>query len=144
MLGAPWLDVVHALGTLRGEDWKIIVHTSRGEAGISCSLTQNQIPHDEINGNSDYPTESIKPVADLWQSSGHLTSANQPSSIILLVPKFQSFLQKYKQREAVSGVYSYMNLRNSFLSIHRGYFLLAGNSIDRWYRPPGKGRMTPM
>ena len=66
VLGAPRPDVVHALGTLRGEGWKIIVHTSRGEAEIGGYLAQHQIPHDDINSNSDYPTGGVKPVADVY------------------------------------------------------------------------------
>ena len=66
VLGAPRPDVVQALGTLRDEGWKIIVHTSRGGAEIGRYLAQHQIPHDEINSNSDYPTGGVKPVADVY------------------------------------------------------------------------------
>ena len=66
VLGAPRPDVIAAMRTLQGEGWKIVINTTRGEAEISSYLRQHQIPHDEINRNSDYTTGGPKPVADVY------------------------------------------------------------------------------
>ncbi len=66
VLGAPRPDVVKALGRLRSEGWKVIVHSARGEDEIAGYLVQHGIPHDEINRNSDYQTSGAKPVADVY------------------------------------------------------------------------------
>lgn len=66
VLGAPRLDVLAAMRTLQSEGWKIVINTTRGEAEISSYLQQHQIPHDEINRNSDYATSGPKPVADVY------------------------------------------------------------------------------
>ncbi len=66
VLGAPRADVVTALGRLRSEGWKVIVHSARGEEEIVDYLVQHGIPHDEINRNSDYQTGGVKPVADVY------------------------------------------------------------------------------
>jgi hypothetical protein len=66
VLGPPRRDVVEALRLLDAEGWKIIIHTTRGEAEISAYLLQHAIPHQEINRNSDYRTKGVKPVADVY------------------------------------------------------------------------------
>ncbi|HUL15494.1 MAG TPA: hypothetical protein VLV88_05830 [Terriglobales bacterium] len=66
ILGLPRRDVVEALRALQTEGWKIIIHTTRGKAEISGYLSQHQIPHHEVNRNSDYRTLGVKPVADVY------------------------------------------------------------------------------
>lgn len=66
VLGAPRPDVIEALRTLRAEGWKIVIHTTRGEAEIAGYLDEHGIPWDEFNRNSDYRTQGAKPVADVY------------------------------------------------------------------------------
>jgi hydroxymethylpyrimidine pyrophosphatase-like HAD family hydrolase len=66
VLGEPRGDVVEALRRLRGEGWKIVVHTTRGAEELEDYLARYGIPHDEINCNSDYRTKGVKPVADVY------------------------------------------------------------------------------
>jgi hypothetical protein len=66
VLGEPRGDVVEALRRLRGEGWKIVVHTTRGADEVEEFLARHGIPHDEINHNSDYQTKGVKPVADVY------------------------------------------------------------------------------
>ena len=66
VLGAPRADVVEALRVLRDEGWKIVIHTTRGEDEVRDYLASHQIPHDEINRNTDYRTGGVKPVADVY------------------------------------------------------------------------------
>jgi adenylylsulfate kinase len=66
VLGAARSDVREALGLLRAEGWKIVIHTTRGHDEIGEYLRRNEIPHDEINLNSDYRTPGVKPVADVY------------------------------------------------------------------------------
>ncbi len=66
ILGPPRRDVLEALRVLHAEGWKIIIHTTRGEMEISSYLAEHDIPHHEINRNSDYRTLGTKPVADVY------------------------------------------------------------------------------
>jgi hydroxymethylpyrimidine pyrophosphatase-like HAD family hydrolase len=66
VLGAPREDVRAALRQLRVEGWKIVIHTTRGPEEVGEYLVRNEIPHDEINHNSDYRTLGTKPVADIY------------------------------------------------------------------------------
>lgn len=66
VLGAPRPDVCEALLALRGEGWKIVIHTTRGEAEIADYMVRHGIPFEEINRNSDYKTQGQKPVADVY------------------------------------------------------------------------------
>ena len=85
VLGAPRLDVVAALRTLRGEGWKIVIFTTRGEAEISAYLSEHRIPHDEINRNSDYETKGLKPVADVyWDDRAVRYSGNAQKDLELI------------------------------------------------------------
>lgn len=85
VLGAPRLDVVAALRALRGEGWKIVIFTTRGEAEISAYLSEHQIPHDEINRNSDYKTQGLKPVADVyWDDRAVRYSGNAQKDLELI------------------------------------------------------------
>jgi adenylylsulfate kinase len=65
-LGAPRADVCAALGTLRAEGWKIVVHTTRGAQAVEPYLRRNSIAFDEINRNSDYSNAGPKPVATVY------------------------------------------------------------------------------
>jgi adenylylsulfate kinase len=64
--GPPRRDVLAALATLRREDWKIVIHTTRSDADITDYLAHHQVPHDEINRNSDYRNLGGKPVATVY------------------------------------------------------------------------------
>ncbi len=66
VLGAPRADVREVLQTLRAEGWKIIIHTTRSEQEIVDYLVRHGIVYDEINRNSDYKTQGVKPVADVY------------------------------------------------------------------------------
>lgn len=66
VFGEPRRDVLEALEGLRREGWKIVVHTTRSEAEVLEYLVHHGIPHDEINRNSDYETNGVKPVADVY------------------------------------------------------------------------------
>jgi adenylylsulfate kinase len=66
VLGAPRSDVLAALRRLKGEGWKIVIHTTRGAAEIAAYLVEHGVPHDEVNCNSDYQTGGTKPVADVY------------------------------------------------------------------------------
>ncbi len=66
VLGDPRADVREALHTLKNEGWKIIINTTRGQQELAKYLAQHGIPFDEFNSNSDYNTQGIKPVADVY------------------------------------------------------------------------------
>jgi hydroxymethylpyrimidine pyrophosphatase-like HAD family hydrolase len=66
VLGAPRMDVIKVLRVLRQEGWKIVVHTTRSEQDIISYLSLHEIPYDEINRNSHYPSVSGKPVATVY------------------------------------------------------------------------------
>lgn len=66
VLGEPREDVVEVLRRLHAENWKIVVHTTRGAEEVENYLGRHAIPHDEINHNSDYQTKGVKPVADIY------------------------------------------------------------------------------
>jgi adenylylsulfate kinase len=66
LLGDPRADVVQALQILRGEGWKVIVHTTRSETEIRAYLEQHHIPYDEVNRNSSYQNSGPKPVATVY------------------------------------------------------------------------------
>lgn len=66
VLGTPRMDVIEAMRTLQSEGWKIVINTTRGESEIRPYLALHQVPHDEINRNSDYTTAGPKPVADVY------------------------------------------------------------------------------
>jgi hypothetical protein len=66
VLGEPRADVVRVLQILRGEGWKIVVHTTRCASHITDYLARHKIPYDEINVNSSYPSLGPKPVATVY------------------------------------------------------------------------------
>jgi len=91
VLGAPRLDVVAALRALRGEGWKIVIFTTRGEAEISAYLSEHQIPHDEINRNSDYKTQGLKPVADVYWDDRALRYSGDAQKDLELIRGFRTW-----------------------------------------------------
>ena len=66
IVGRPRTDVVEVLLILRREGWKIIVHSTRGDAELRQYLLDHSIPFDEINCNSIYITGGTKPVATIY------------------------------------------------------------------------------
>ena len=66
ILGPPRADVIQVLHILRGEGWKILIHTTRSAEHITDYLAKNQIPYDEINCNSSYKNLGSKPVATVY------------------------------------------------------------------------------
>ena len=66
VFGSPRCDVREALSSLQNEGWKIVVHTARPSSSIRHYLLHAQIPFDEINVNSDYTSQSPKPVATVY------------------------------------------------------------------------------
>jgi adenylylsulfate kinase len=65
-LGDPRDDVLAVLHILRGEGWRIIIHTTRSTQEIESYLALHQIPYDEINRNSHYGNSGVKPVATVY------------------------------------------------------------------------------
>ena len=66
VLGQPRSDVKECLHLLYAEGWKIIIYTTRGEQEVTGYLREHGIPYDEFNCNSDYRTQGVKPVADVY------------------------------------------------------------------------------
>ncbi len=66
VVGKPREDVVKALRILRGEGWKIVIHTTRSELEIMSWLEQHNIAYDEVNRNSAYQNSGSKPVATVY------------------------------------------------------------------------------
>ncbi len=91
ILGAPRRDVLEALRVLHAEGWKIIIHTTRGEAEISSYLAEHGIPHDEINRNSDYRTLGTKPVADVYWDDRALCYSGDALRDIELIRRFRTW-----------------------------------------------------
>jgi len=91
VLGAPRMDVISAMRTLQDEGWKIVINTTRGEAEIVPFLQQHQIPHDEINRNSDYTTGGSKPVADVYWDDRALCYSGDAGRDLDLIRKFRTW-----------------------------------------------------
>lgn len=91
VLGAPRMDVISAMRTLHSEGWKIVINTTRGEAEISAYLQQHQIPHDEINRNSDYTTGGSKPVADVYWDDRALCYTGDATRDLDSIRKFRTW-----------------------------------------------------
>jgi adenylylsulfate kinase len=91
VLGAPRRDVVEALRLLHAEGWKIIVHTTRGEAEISGYLAAHGIPHHEVNRNSDYHTNGAKPVADVYWDDRAFRYSGDARRDILEIRRFRTW-----------------------------------------------------
>jgi hypothetical protein len=91
VLGSPRPDVVEALRLLRSEGWKIVVHTTRGSDEISDYLAVHQVPHDEINRNSDYETQGVKPVADIYWDDRAVRYTGQACLDLEFIRNFQTW-----------------------------------------------------
>ncbi len=91
VLGAPREDVREALRALRSEGWKIVIHTTRGEKEIADYLSQYDIPHDEINRNSDYTADGLKPVADVYWDDRALRYSGDARKDLDLIRRFRTW-----------------------------------------------------
>ena len=91
VLGAPRMDVISVMRTLRGEGWKIVINTTRGESEILEYLKQHDIPHDEINRNSDYQTLGPKPVADVYWDDRALRYTGDAAKDLDLIRNFRTW-----------------------------------------------------
>lgn len=84
-LEAPRPDVLAALKQLRIEGWKIIVYTMRGAESIRQYLIDADVPFDELDENSDYPSRGQKPVATVyWDDRAVLYSGNTTRDLTLI------------------------------------------------------------
>ena len=91
VLGRPRADVKAALAVLRTEGWKIIIHTTRGEQEVAEFLREHGIPYDEFNRNSDYRTQGIKPVADVYWDDRALRYSGDASKDLDIIRKFRTW-----------------------------------------------------
>lgn len=91
VLGAPRRDVREALVLLRAEGWKIVIHTTRGGDEVLEYLQQHTIPHDEINSNSDYRTNGVKPVADVYWDDRAVCYSGDARSDIERIRSFRTW-----------------------------------------------------
>lgn len=91
ILGGPRADVVTALRTLHAEGWKIVIHTTRGEEEISAYLLEHEIPHHEINRNSDYTTLGGKPVADVYWDDRALCYSGNAERDLKRIRRFRTW-----------------------------------------------------
>jgi adenylylsulfate kinase len=91
VLGAAREDVRAALLQLREEGWKIVIHTTRGQEEVGEFLTRNEIPHDEINHNSDYRTLGTKPVADVYWDDRAVCYSGDAQRDLELIRSFRTW-----------------------------------------------------
>lgn len=91
VLGDPREDVVGALRTLRAEGWKIVIHTTRGIDEVQAYLERHGIPRDEINGNSDYQTKGVKPVADVYWDDRAVRYSGDAKKDLELIRSFRTW-----------------------------------------------------
>jgi adenylylsulfate kinase len=91
VLGAPRADVREALNLLRSEGWKIVIHTTRGNDEVEGYLQQNAIAHDEINSNSDYRSQGVKPVADVYWDDRAVCYSGDARSDIIRIRSFRTW-----------------------------------------------------
>jgi adenylylsulfate kinase len=91
VLGAPRGDVLEALRALRAEGWKIVIHTTRAEKEIAAYLAHHKIPYDEINRNSDYQTQGVKPVADVYWDDRAVCYSGDARKDLELIRSFRTW-----------------------------------------------------
>ncbi len=91
VLGSPRADVVEALRALRAEGWKIVIHTTRGTEEVKAYLRENDVPHDEINSNSDYTTRGNKPVADVYWDDRAVTYSGNGRKDLEVIRNFRTW-----------------------------------------------------
>ena len=90
-LGPPRADVREALRVLQAEGWKIVIYTTRGTEEIADYLVKHGIPHDEINRNSDYKTQGVKPVADVYWDDRALWYSGDAKKDLELIRSFRTW-----------------------------------------------------
>lgn len=69
VFGEPLSESADTMAWLRGGGWKVIIFTTRKDTpALRKYLKDNAIPYDEINTNSDQPTDTNpgKPIADIY------------------------------------------------------------------------------
>ncbi|HEV8525680.1 MAG TPA: hypothetical protein VGQ71_14390 [Terriglobales bacterium] len=91
VIGSPRADVVEALRALKAEGWKIVIHTTRGQEEIAEYLSRNDIPHDEINNNSDYTTGGPKPVADVYWDDRAVAYSGDAREDLKIIRQFRTW-----------------------------------------------------
>lgn len=91
VLGGPRKDVVAALRALHAEGWKIVIHTARGEEEIAAYLLEHEVPHHEINRNSDYTTLGGKPVADVYWDDRALCYSGNAERDLKRIRRFRTW-----------------------------------------------------
>jgi adenylylsulfate kinase len=89
--GKPRQDVLESLRTLRDEGWKIIVHSTRSSEQLVPYLTDNCVPFDEVNQNSDYRTGSTKPVATVYWDDRALRYSGDARKDLALIRAFRTW-----------------------------------------------------
>jgi adenylylsulfate kinase len=89
--GAPRTDVLQALATLRDEGWKVVIHTTRSDLDVASYLAQHQVPHDEINKNSDYRNRGDKPVATVYWDDRALRYSGNALDDLSLIRSFTTW-----------------------------------------------------
>ena len=91
VLGTPRTDVIEALRELKGEGWKIVIHTTRSEQEIGEYVRQHGIPCDEINRNSDYKNNGPKPVADVYWDDRAICYSGDARKDIEVIRAFKTY-----------------------------------------------------
>ncbi len=93
-LGSPRPDVRNALSSLRKEGWKIVVHTARRSSAVEPYLRQAQVPFDEINANTDYPSQSPKPVATVYWDDRAVRYSGDAMHDLEQIREFRTWAQR--------------------------------------------------
>lgn len=91
VLGTPRTDVIEALRELKGEGWKIVIHTTRSEQEIKEYVHQHGVPCDEINRNSDYKNNGPKPVADVYWDDRAICYSGDARKDIEVIRAFKTY-----------------------------------------------------
>ena len=91
VLGNPRSDVIYVLSTLRSEDWKIVIHTTRCAEDILAYLYAHHIPFDEINTNQDYPNYGPKPVATVYWDDRAIRYSGDGASDLEVIRSFRTW-----------------------------------------------------
>ena len=91
VLGTPRTDVLDALKELKGEGWKIVIHTTRSEQEIGEYIRQHGIPCDEINRNSDYKNNGPKPVADVYWDDRAICYSGDARKDLEIIRAFKTY-----------------------------------------------------
>ena len=91
VLGTPRKDVVEVLRILRGDGWKIIIHTTRSATEITPYLALHEIPFDEINRNSAYNNLGSKPVATIYWDDRSLCYSGDAFQDLAAIRNFRTW-----------------------------------------------------